>query len=157
MKLFVRFTVVFAALMLIVPLSVSAQSATTSRTVTITEETINDSYRVTNPYRRAVSNMTVDLQEGQAVISYTWTARAPRGTATTRYSIVSVWTPRVSSGRVFWTLASATANGQPASQEIVDQVNASIGSSWRSFVRNQHPGRVTGVSITDDMIILTLG
>lgn len=157
MKTFSKIAVLFALLLLIVPLSVSAQSATTGRTVTITEETINDSYRVTNPYRRTISNMSVDLQDGQAVISLTYTVRPPRGAATTTYSVVSVWTPRITNGRVYWTMISTTANGQPASQDLINQINASIGASWRNYIRGQHPGRVSSVSVTEDMIVLTVG
>jgi hypothetical protein len=119
-----------------------AQSAT--GTLTLTESQINNSYRVTNPWRRAVTNVSVDLQAGQVVISSTQTYRRAS------YAVVATYTPRIQDGRIYWTLVSATANGQPASQELIDQVNASISSSWRNYLRQQAgPGRVQSVTIAD--------
>jgi hypothetical protein len=138
--------VLFAGLAL--PLaSVGAQGG--SRTRVITEAQINESYRVTNPARRAISNVVVDLQPGQVVISSTHTY--PNAT----YDVVSVWTPSVSSGRVTWQAISITANGQPSSQELIDQVNASILTSWRNYWRNQNPGRVQSIVISDNEITVT--
>lgn len=127
--------------------TVGAQGS--SRTRVITEAQINESYRVTNPARRAVSNVVVDLQPGQVVISSTHTY--PNAT----YDVVSVWTPSVSNGRIIWQSSSITANGQPASQELIDQVNASILTSWRNYWRSQNPGRVQSVVISDNEITIT--
>jgi hypothetical protein len=128
---------------LALPMAVAgAQAATGS--LTLTEAQINSSYRVTNPWRRSVSAMVVDLQPGQVVVSSTQTYRRAS------YAVVAIYTVSVQDGRIYWALASATANGQPASQALVDQVNASISSSWRSFFRQQAgTGRIQSVTITD--------
>lgn len=137
----------------LVPLAaVSAQG----NSYTLTEEQVNETYRVSNPARRSVSNMSVDLQDGQVSIAATLTTRAGRGTATTAYNAVAVYTASVRDGRIYWTLDSVTVDGQPASQTIVDQVNAAIGSSWRNFIRSQKPGRVASVTITENDITVTM-
>ncbi|MFN8375532.1 MAG: hypothetical protein U0694_21985 [Anaerolineae bacterium] len=124
-----------------------------NRTVTVTEDQINSSYRVTNSARRSVSNLHVDLQSGQAVITATVTVRGGNS-----WNTVTTLTPSVSSsGRVTWTVASVTVDGQAASQDVVNQINNSIASSWRSFIRNQYgTGRVASVSISDSAITFTL-
>jgi hypothetical protein len=127
--------------------SVGAQGS--SRTRVITEAQINESYRVTNPARRAISNVVVDLQPGQVVISSTHTY------PNTTYDVVSVWTPTISNGRITWQASSITANGQPASQELIDQVNTSILTSWRNYWRNQTTGRVQSIVISDTDITIT--
>ncbi|MGQ9908440.1 MAG: hypothetical protein ACUVS2_06345 [Candidatus Flexifilum sp.] len=131
-----------------------AQAAGT-RTVTYTEAEINASYRVTNPVRRSISNLSVDLQPGMAVISSTHTLRV-RGQDVV-YACSSVWSPVIANQRLTWNLNSATCNGQPAPQQLINQVNASIGSSWRNYWRGQHGGRVQSVTITDDAIVLVTG
>jgi len=149
----VLFIGIVAALVLPV-LGVSAQTAT-ARTVTVTEAQINASYRVTNPFRRAVSNVSVDLQPGVAVISSTHTYRS-RGQDQV-YACSSIWSPSVTNGIITWTLNSATCNGQPASQNLISQINASIGSSWRNYWRMQRGGRAQSVTITDSEINIVVG
>lgn len=128
-----------------------AQNVVTT-TVTVTEQQINQSYRVTNSPRRSVSSVVVDLQPGAVVISATWTF--PRQEP---ISTVSTLVPSVSNGRLTWTITSATINGQAASQDIINQVNSAIGSTWRSFFRRYLPaGRLTGITITDTDVVLTL-
>jgi hypothetical protein len=121
----------------------------TSRTVT--EAQINAAYRVTNPARRSVTNLHVDLQPGQALISATLTFR--RGNP---IEATATLVPNVTNGRVYWTVTEATANGQPASPELLAQINASIMTSWRNYIRQQAPtGRVTGIEITDTDLTVT--
>ncbi len=128
----------------------TAQSGST-RSVTVTEAQINATYRVTNPARQTVSGLSVDLQPDQVVISATFTPRRgnPVATATTLV-------PSLEDGRVYWTVTSVTANGQPASAEIVAQVNTVIAASWQRYVREQAgTGRVTGFVITASDATLT--
>lgn len=114
----------------------------------ITEAEINSTYAVTNPVRRTVSDVFVDLQSGQAVVSYTVTGR--RGN-TGDVEITMV--PSVSNGRIFWSVTSGTLNGEPASEDLLEQINAVIESSWRTYFRTQAPvGRVDSVEITEDEI-----
>jgi hypothetical protein len=153
-KFFTLFALVAGLIVLAVPFAgVAAQD----HTVVITEDQINSSYRVTNPWRRSVTNLSVDLQDGQAVITATLTTRVGSGrqAQTTTYQTSSVWTPSISNGRIYWTLVSATANGEPASQELINQINLSISSSWRNYVRAQTEGRVTGITVTENDMTIT--
>jgi hypothetical protein len=149
MKKFFRLGIaLFALLLLAVPFAVVG--AQNTRSITVTESQINESFRVTNPARVRVSNVSVDLQPTQVVISHTHTSRRQT------YAIVTTLTPTVSNGRLTWTVASITSNGQPASQEIVTQVNASIATSWLNFWRTQAgTGRVQNVTLTDSDITIT--
>lgn len=124
-----------------------------NRTVSVTEDQINSAYRVTNSARRSVTDVYVDLQSGQAVISATVTMRGRDSWDTVTTIVPSV----SSSGRITWTVSSVTVDGQSASQEVITQINSSIASSWRTFIRNQYgSGRVTAVSISESAITFTL-
>lgn len=141
--------VVAAVVVLALPFAVVGAQGTT-QSHSWTEDQINDAYRVTNPWRRSVTDVTVDLQPGQVVISSTQTYR--RAT----YQVEAVYQPSISNGRIYWTLASASANGEPASQDLIGQINASISSSWRNYVRQQAgPGRVQSITITDTDLTVT--
>lgn len=119
-------------------------------TVSISESDINSSYRVTNPRNRKISDVVVDLQAGQAVISATFT------TASSSPIAVSVTlVPTLSNGRVTWSVSAASANGQPASADLLAQINASISSSWRNYWKNKNMGKVTAFTITDDTVTWT--
>ncbi|MCA9910437.1 MAG: hypothetical protein KC519_17390 [Anaerolineae bacterium] len=138
-----------AIVVLALPFSV-ASAQTNTRSVTWTEDQVNNSYRVTNPWRRSVTDVSVDLQAGQVVISSTQTYR--RAT----YQVEAIYEPSISNGRIYWTLTSASANGEPASQDLINQINASISTSWRNYVRQQAgTGRVQGIVITDADITVT--
>ena len=144
---------VLVALLAASVVSVSAEPAAATRT--LTEAQINSSFRVSNPINRHFSNVSVDLQPGQAVVSATMTVRAPRGQASTTYQTVSTWAPSIVNGAVRWTLVSATANGSPASSQLISHINTSIGTSWRAYWRAQHPGRATGVTVDDNQVVIT--
>jgi hypothetical protein len=140
---------------LVLPLAVSAQEA--SRTFTITEEQINRSFHVTNPARRGVTDVRVDLQPDQVSMSYTLTRRAPRGAQTTSYGVNTVFVPNIQDGWLYWTITSVTVNGQAASDDLIRQINASIESSWRNYIRRQlGTGQVTSITITDTDMTITL-
>lgn len=144
-----RKTVVTVTLLALLALAVVPVFAQSAASVTWTEEDINNSYRVTNPARRSVTNVSVDLQPGQVVVNATVTLRGK-----TPVDVVTTLTPSVSNGRIFWTVTAVTKDGQPVSQAILNQINASITSSWRSYVKEHgRPGRVTAIEITDDVTI----
>jgi hypothetical protein len=125
---------------------------TVTTSVTLTEAQINAAYRVTNSPRRTVTNVVVDLRPNQVVVSATVTLPRQSPVAT-----VTVLVPNLTNGRLTWTVTSITANGQPASGELVAQVNAAIASSWRSYFRSQLPAeRLTGLTITDTDVTITL-
>ncbi len=106
---------------------------------------------MTNPVNRNLSNIYVDLQPGQVVITATYTARARGGQQSAVIAVVM--TPNVNNGRVDWSVVSATANNQSVSAAVVDQVNAALNASWRRWIAGQAPaGRVSSVTITDTAI-----
>lgn len=151
MKLTRKMMIALVVLSVMAVMAFPAFAQSRTRTKTITEETINASYRVSNPYRSRVSNLSVDLQAGQVVISSTHNFR------NASYDTVTTITPTVSNGRVTWSVLSATTNGEPVSADLLAQINASIASSWRNFIKNQAgTGRVTSVVITDTDITYTL-
>lgn len=150
-----RIALVVAVIALLAVSALSISAAPAAATVTITETQVNGSFRVTNPVNRRVTNVRVDLQPGQAVVNATITIRAPRGNSTTSYQTVSTWTPSIVNGYVRWTLTSATANGAPASTDLITQINTSIGASWRAYWRGQHPGRATAITVDDTRVVIT--
>lgn len=154
MKTF-RMLTLTAVLLALLALAVVPTFAQSSRTVTMTEADVNALYRVTNPVRRSLSNVYVDLQPGQVQITATMAFRRAGA-----MNVVAVLTPSVSNGRVNWTLISASVNGVAATSDQIAQVNSAISSSWRSWFRSQlGTGRVTSITITDSdaSIVLTTG
>ncbi|WP_119071676.1 hypothetical protein [Aggregatilinea lenta] len=122
-----------------------------SKSKSITEDAINDSYRVSNPWRRSVDDLSVDLQPDQVVISATMTFRNG-ATHVTETTLI----PAVTNGRVTWTVDEALIDGDPASDDLLAQINASITSSWANYVKTHGPtGRITAVDVTDDALTIT--
>jgi hypothetical protein len=112
-------------LVLLAALVIPTFAADVTKTVTVTETQINDSYWVTNPAWRAVSDRSVDLQPGQVVVSETITPR--KGDAV---EVAITYTPSVTNGRIVWSAAAMTKDGTAVSQELLDQINAHMSSSW---------------------------
>jgi hypothetical protein len=136
---------------LLVIVTTFAQAGST-RSVTVTEAQINATYRVTHPPRQSVSDVYVDLQPDQVVISATFTPRRGNAAAT-----VTTLVPSLEDGRVYWTVTGITADGQPASADLVAQVNAVVASSWQRYFRGQAgTGRITDFSLTESDMTLTL-
>ncbi len=144
-KLFLLLVVVAALALAIVP-----ALAAETRVKTLTEDEINNSYRVTNPARRSVSNVSVDLQPGQVVVYSTHTY--PRGRV---YQVMSTFTASVSNGRIVWQAVTASVDGQTVPQEVLNQINAWIDASWRNYFKSKHSGRVVSVEISEDAITIT--
>jgi hypothetical protein len=143
------------ATLAVTALPVFAQDTATrtgSRTFTRTEAEINESYWVTNPRNRAVSDMEVDLQEGQVVIDTTYTRRRQEAMSV---SVTAV--PTIENGRVYWSVTEATSDGTLVADDLLAQINAHINASWRNYWRRQAPaGYVTDISINDSKISVTL-
>ncbi len=159
-----QFTILLAtmlALFAVVGLGVGGASAQTDCTatgtpvsMTITEAQINSTFWVTNPVNRNVGNVTVDLMPGQVAINETYTYRTGSGTQIA--DVIVVLTPFVSNGRVQWAVVSITADGQPASDAIITQVNTSLMTSWRRWIADQAPaGHFSDVTITENDITYT--
>lgn len=131
--------------------SIAPTFAQEVHTKTITEAEVNEAYAVTNPPRRTITDVYVDLQPGQVVVTATYTVR---GKDPVDASVTLV--PSITNGRLYWTATAASANGESVSADLLAQINASISSAWRNYVRQQAPvGRLTSIEITDDAITLT--
>lgn len=125
--------------------------AATEHSKTITEDDINATYRVSNPARRSVSDVYVDLQEGQAVITATMTLRGKDPVA------VSVtFVPSISNGRLYWTVTAATEDGNPVSADLLAEINLRISAAWRNYIRDHAPaGHFTSITITETDLTIT--
>lgn len=142
----------FSLIAVLAAAAVPAFAQTSSRTFTKTEDQINQAYWVTNPWRRSLSDVFVDVQEGQVVISATYSARH-----TGPFAIATTLVPAISNGRVFWTATTVTRDGVPVSDALLAQINAQITSSWLSFWRTNGPaGHVTDILIANDAIAITV-
>ncbi|MBL8116759.1 MAG: hypothetical protein J0L63_02855 [Anaerolineae bacterium] len=119
-------------------------------TLTLTEEDINASFVVTNPPRRTVSDVIVDLQLDQVVISAIFTSRGKNP-----IPVSATLVPTITNGRLTWSVTAASANGQPASADLLSQINASIATAWRNYIKGKaSTGKVTSVEISDDNITI---
>jgi hypothetical protein len=128
-----------------------AQNTGTMRTTTLTEEQINESFRVTNPLGRRVSDVVVDLQPGQAVVSAKITDRRQKVT-----DVVGTFVPSVRNGRIYWEVSFLTANGEPVSADLLAQINASIATSWRNYIKGKaSTGRISALEITETEAVIT--
>jgi hypothetical protein len=138
-------------LITILAIAVVPALAQTAHTKTVTETEINDSFRVNNPIRIRVSDLSVDLQPGQVVV----TATVNRRNADPNV-VVTTYVPNISNGRIYWSVTAKLVNGEPVSQELLDQINASMSSSWRNYIKRNLPaGRVTAFEITEDAVTVT--
>ena len=147
-KLILVFGLIAVLAMVVAP----AFAQSYSRTISKTEDAINQTYRATNPYYRSITDVHVDLQPGQAVISAIYTRRAHDPIAVTTTLV-----PYIENGRLFWQATSATANGQPVSDALLAQINASIETSWRNYWRRNAPaGHITDVQISETSISVSV-
>lgn len=120
---------------------------------TYTEQQINDSFRVNNPHRARVTDMSVDLQPGQAVITATYAFR--NGETVTASS---TYVPSISNGRVFWDVTSVVVeSGETISDDLLNQINARVDTAWRNYFKGQVPGYVQDVTITENDITFVYG
>jgi hypothetical protein len=140
------------ALTLIAAVILSAMPVMAQQDVsrTYTEAEVNSAYRVDNPFRGSVSNVFVDLQNGQVQISYTYTRRS------SSVDVISTLAPYVEGGRVYWQVNDiATVNGSNAPDELIEQINNRILSSWRNYLRGRVDGVINSVVVTDTDITIT--
>lgn len=150
MRMFRSILIVLSVVVVLVVSALPAFAQET-HTVTVTEDQINESYRVTNPIRRSLSNVSIDLQPGQVVQTATYTRRGHEPV-----ELTTTFVPSISNGRIYWSVSSVTADGEAISEDLLNQINASIESSWRRYFREQaKPGRVTGIDISDTEVVVT--
>jgi hypothetical protein len=92
------------------------------------------------------------LRAGQVVISATFSPRRADP-----FEGEAVLVPTLENGRVFWSVVSATRDGEPVSDELLAQINNAISSAWRNYIRRQAPrGVFTAIDITDDSLTVSL-
>jgi len=132
-------------------MAVAPASAATARTVTITEAQANQLYIITNPYNRAITSRIVDFQPNQIVISTSFEYRAGK-TANTVTTIV----PVVANGRLSWRVTSRSRNGEAVPQDVINQINTSISTSWRNWVKGKlSTGIITSITISDVNVVIS--
>lgn len=147
-----KFALLFTLVAVLVVGVLPAVAQTSTCIITWTEDEINQSYRVTNPARRSVSNMSVDLQPGQVVISATITLPRHQPVA-----VITTMTPYIENGRLFWTVSAVASDGSAISDELLGQINTTITSSWQNYIRTTgYSGAVTAIDITDTDLTVTL-
>jgi hypothetical protein len=122
-----------------------------AKTVVLTEEKINQSYRITNPAYRDITDMSVELQEGQVIVNATVTLRGKDPAA-----VVVTFVPVLKDGRAYWTVSAALKNGQPVTGDLLAEINSRITASWRHYFKEKSgPGRIGSLAITDSAITIT--
>lgn len=154
-SLAILFSVMFVAIFGVA--SVGAQPATpTPRTVT--EAQVNSTYRVTNPIRRAVTSVHVNLLPGQVQLNATITLNRNGGTlGGTPRAVNVLLTPTITNARVTWTVNSITVDGAAATAEQTATINTLLGETWRAYFVSQYSGAVTALTLTDNNFTITFG
>lgn len=143
--------VTVAAGLLAVPAFAQDDASTTTETRTFTEDEINDSFRVNNPRRARISELSVDLQDNAATVTATANFRSDETVV-----ITTTYVPYIENNRIFWTVtAISTDNGFEASDDQIEAVNNAIERSWRSYIKSLTPGRVVDLDITGDALTVT--
>ncbi|MCC6973760.1 MAG: hypothetical protein IT322_07110 [Anaerolineae bacterium] len=129
---------------LVLSLSLTPAFAAAEKSVTITEAQANELYRVKNPIRPAVSNVSVDFQPGVVIITSTVTRRNAAAVIA-----ITTYAPYLKNGRLYWTVTARTKDGTAVPADALAQINASISTSWFNFIRGKLPaGKITGIVIT---------
>lgn len=114
----------------------------------ITEDFINQSFRVTHPQAYTITGVHVDLQPGQAVVSANLNLSSGKVLAEQ-----VTFVPDVSNGVLFWTVSAATLDGQALDPAIIARYNEAVTTFWASALWSQVSDyAVTGVTITDSEI-----
>src|SRR5262249_49829860 len=113
---------------------------TNTRTITITQQQIND--RLAKMERARISDAKVTLGNGDISASFTLTDKDKK-----TYAIAVDVTPSVKDGRIDWTLNSLTVNGQAATDQqtaLAKQlIQRFVGSRVGGFGRGNRRFQVT--------------
>lgn len=152
MKVYRTLALVFVLALIagVFALPAAAQDDSELVTYTLTEQEINDSFRVNNPRRWRVSDLSVDLKPGEAMIMMTYEFRG--GSVSTTSTVV----PTVENGRVYWAVTDVVIDGSNVSDDLLEQLNTRLETAWRNYFRSQTNGYVVDVDITETEIIYTL-
>jgi hypothetical protein len=130
----------------------------TEKTVIVTENQINNSYWITHPIRRSVSNKHVSLNgDGTVLITATIT-----GTNGVVHNAQAIWKPYISRGVLIFNFQSATVDGKPANNaeryELRSAHQTIVRAAIRDYVRSQ-VGSVfvyKSIAITQGQIAVTV-
>lgn len=119
-------------------------------TLRLTEEAINDSFRVSERFRDRFDVSSVDLQPGQVVLNADVTLR------NSSFTLTIVVAPIVVEGHIEWQVTSITSDNAEASDALLQQVTRAFESAWRNYVRMQTGARVVlDITITDTDMTIT--
>lgn len=152
-----KLSVVLVALF-VLGLVLPASAQGTSATISITEADLNAAYRVTNPSRTQVTNVYVDVQEGQVVI--TGDVRIQRGSNPT-VSVAVTYVPKlVQSGsrtRLDWDISSIIVDGENYTGTAYGTVRNAYTTALRNAVNTKvaRTFNVTNVTVGGDVISVT--
>jgi hypothetical protein len=102
------FAIITALVMVALPNN-SANAATTTTSLTVTQDEINASTWVKTPRNKAISNVQVTIEQDDIRITSTVTPKAKNASP---IDTISVWKPVIRGGWVYWQLTSMTANGK---------------------------------------------
>lgn len=118
---------------------------------TLTEEQINEAFRLNNPRRIRITAQSVDLQPNQVLVFTSYEFRGGKTLDT-----ITTMVPSVIDGRLYWDVTSMeTGGGAEASPQLLAQINTRIDTAWRNYLRGQVSGRIIDASITDIDITIT--
>ena len=143
----------FFLVLMIAVFALPALAQDDAETLTLTEDQINQSYRISEMPRVRFENEQIDLVPGQMVLNADFIPQR-RGGDPVAISVTFV--PSVTDGFVTWTVVDASADGEMVSDELLEALNTVIVNSWRRFVHEQVSRHlVESIVITDTDITWT--
>lgn len=143
----------FFLVLMIAVFALPALAQDDAETLTLTEDQINQTYRIAEMPRVRFENEQINLMPGQVVLNADFIPQR-RGGDPAAVSITFV--PFVNDGMVTWDVVDASADGEAVSDELLEALNTVMVNSWRRFVREQiSRQRVESIVITETDITWT--
>ncbi len=125
---------------------IAFKPATTS--LIVTEEAINNSFRVQNPVDYSISSVVVDLQPDQVLL--TANLNLPSGKVLVEQV---TFEPLLKNGFIFWEVTAASLDGTPLDPAIIDRFNEGVINWWGAALWEEFSAyAVSGVHISDTQI-----
>ncbi len=142
----------FAVVIAVLAVFALPAAAQAEREATLTEEEINNWWRLEHNRFFRLSDTSVDLVSGAVIVDTTVTLHRAGESFPASFTA----TPFIDNGRIFWTVTTISYDDNVASDEVIAQVNAVIENSWQRFIRQQaRAGVFTSIDISDSEITLT--
>ncbi len=115
----------------------------------VTEEYINNAYQVTHPGGYRISDVVVDLQPGQVVITANLNLNDGRVLVEQ-----ATFVPSVQNGVIVWTITQVTLDGEALDAETIARFNEEAAAGWLSVLvwEQVSTNRITNVIVTDTEI-----